>query len=202
MRATEDAVDELAASRKTLGAATLIVVALIGIAAIVFYLFPAGRRSVQTASQSPIAGKAQVGQPAPTFEVSTTAGLFDLATVDKPVFLEVFATWCPHCQREVPNVERLFRKYGARVAFVGVSGSDTGMDGTSPSSQLDVLNWARRFNVGYPVAYDPLLNVANLYLQRGFPTFAVIDKQKKVAYLTSGEVSYHDLDAAVAAALR
>jgi thiol-disulfide isomerase/thioredoxin len=189
-------------SRKTLAAATLLAVALIAIAAIAFYFFGAGRRSVQTASQSPIVGKAQIGQPAPTFEVSTTAGLFDLATVGKPVFLEVFATWCPHCQREVPIVERLYRKYGSRVAFVAVSGSDTGMDGTSPSSQLDVLNWARRFNVAYPVAYDPLLNVANLYLQGGFPTFALIDKEKKVRYLTSGEVSYRDLDAAVAAALR
>ena len=43
------------------------------------------------------------------------------------------------------------------------------MDGTSAASTLDVLQWARRFNVQYPVAYDPLLNVANLYLQGGFP---------------------------------
>jgi cytochrome c biogenesis protein CcmG, thiol:disulfide interchange protein DsbE len=189
-------------NRRTIGAVTLIVVVLIGLAAVLLYLYGPGRRSVQNASQSPLVGKAQVGQPAPTFEVSTTVGLFDLATADKPVFLEVFATWCPHCQREVPVIERLYRKYGARVTFVGVSGSDTGMDGRSPSSQLDVLNWARRFNVSYPVAYDPLLNVANLYLQGGFPTFAVIDKQKKITYLTSGEISYHDLGAAVAAALR
>lgn len=189
-------------NRKTLGVATLIVVAVIALVALSFYLFGPGRRGVQTASESPIVSKVQVGQPAPNFEVSTTAGLFDLSAVSKPVFLEVFATWCPHCQREVPVVERLYRKYGSRVAFVAVSGSDTGMDGTSPSSQFDVLTWARRFNAGYPVAYDPLLNVANLYLQGGFPTFAMIDQNKKVRYLTSGEVSYHDLDAAVAAVLR
>jgi hypothetical protein len=76
------------------------------------------------------------------------------------------------------------------------------MDGTSASSQLDVLDWTRRFNVQYPVAYDPLLNVANLYLQGGFPTFALIGKDKKVAYLNSGEISYRDLDAAIRKLLR
>ena len=35
--------------------------------------------------------------------------------------------------------------------------------------KLDVLEWVRRFHVEYPVAYDPVLNVANLYLQGGFP---------------------------------
>ena len=36
--------------------------------------------------------------------VSSNAGPFDLASVSTPVLLEVFATWCPHCQREVPVV--------------------------------------------------------------------------------------------------
>lgn len=184
-------------TRRSLAFATIAVVAIIVVAAVAYYLVGSGHRRVQTASEAPIVGKAQVGQPAPSFEVLTTAGLFDLSKTQKPVFLEVFATWCPHCQREAPVIDRLYRKYRARVDFVGVSGSDTAMDGTSTSSQRDVLDWARRFNVEYPVAYDQLLNVANLYLQGGFPTFAVISRDKKVTYLDSGEVSYRDLDAAI-----
>ncbi|MBV8343459.1 MAG: TlpA family protein disulfide reductase [Candidatus Eremiobacteraeota bacterium] len=187
---------------RTWAIATAVAIVIIVAAAVVFYYVGPGHRSVQTASQSPIVGKAQVGQPAPEFEVSTTDGLFDLATAKKPVFLEVFATWCPHCQRETVVVDKLYEKYRSRVAFVAVSGSATGMDGTSASSQLDVLQWARRFNVRYPVAYDELLNVANLYLQGGFPTFALIGNDKKVAYLNSGEVSFGELDAAVAKLLR
>jgi len=56
--------------------------------------------------------------------------------------------------------------------------------------------------VRYPVAYDPFVadpnnpkSVANLYLQGGFPTFAVIGKDKTVTYLNSGELSYADLAA-------
>jgi thiol-disulfide isomerase/thioredoxin len=187
--------------QRQLAGATIGIVVLIVAAAVVWY-FVRPSKQLQNASQSPIVGKAQVGQTAPEFQASTTAGFFDLAKTDKPVFLEVFATWCPHCQRESAVVDKLYAAYRSRVAFVAVSGSPTAMDGTSESSPLDVLNFAQRFNVRYPVAYDPLAgdannptSVANLYLQGGFPSFAVIGKDKKVAFLGSGELPYNDLAA-------
>jgi len=188
-------------TQRRLAVVTIALVVLIVLGAIAWFVFHPSR-PLQSASQSPIVGKAQLGQPAPEFEVSTTAGLFDLAKATKPVFLEVFATWCPHCQREASVIDRLYRNYSARVEFVGVSGSDTAMDGTSESSQLDVLNWTQRFKVRYPVGYDPVLQVANLYLQGGFPTFAIIDKNKKLVYLNSGELSYDELRAAIEKVLR
>jgi thiol-disulfide isomerase/thioredoxin len=182
--------------------ATLVVVAAIVVGAVLYYFLGPQRQRVQNASVSPIVGKAQVGQPAPQFVVATTSGLFDLGKADKPVFLEVFATWCPHCQREAGVIDRLYEKYRGSVDFVGVSGSQTAMDGVSTSSENDVLQWIQRFNVKYPVAYDPLLNVANLYLQGGFPTLAIIGRDKKIDYLNSGEISYGDLAAAIQKALR
>ncbi len=189
-------------SRRALVAVTLLLLGAIAAVALLAYFVGPDRRRVQTASESPIIGKAQLGHQAPTFEVATTQGVFDLAQARKPVFLEVFATWCPHCQRMTSVVDRLYHNYRSRVDFVGVSGSDTAMDGTSTSSEVDVLNWTRRFNVQYPVAYDPLLDVANLYLQNGFPTFAVIDANKKIAYLGSGELSYESLESALTKVLR
>jgi cytochrome c biogenesis protein CcmG, thiol:disulfide interchange protein DsbE len=189
-------------SQRQVLAISAAVVVLIALAAVLFYFFSPARRQVQTASQAPVIGKAQLGQPAPPFEVATTAGLFDLHKTTKPVFLEVFATWCPHCQHEVPTINRLYRRYGREVDFVGVSGSDTAMDGSSPASESDVLAWKQRFGVEYPVAYDPLLNVANLYLQGGFPTIAIIDRDKRITYLHSGEVAYDELAAALERVLR
>ena len=188
-------------TQRSVAFVSIVIVLLIAAIAVGWYVIHPSRQ-LQTASQSPIVGKAQLGQAAPEFEVATTAGLFDLGKTRKPVFLEVFATWCPHCQREAAVVDRLYRAYGSRVDFVGVSGSDTAMDGTSEASQLDVLNWAQRFHVSYPVAYDPVLNVANLYLQGGFPTFAIIDANKKIVYLNSGERPYDELSAAVEGVLR
>ena len=189
-------------TRRSLGLATIAIAALIIAGAAIYYFFGPEHRRVQNASTSPVIGKAQVGQPAPNFVVAATSGLFDLSKTNKPVFLEVFATWCPHCQHETAVIDRLFRRYGRSVDFVAVSGSDTAMDGTSASSQADVLEWKQRFHADYPVAYDPLQNVANLYLQGGFPTLAVIGRDKRVLYLNSGEVSYGELSAAIDKALR
>jgi thiol-disulfide isomerase/thioredoxin len=188
-------------NQRKLGFATLAVVAVIAIGAIAWYrLHPS--RQLQSASQSMVAAKATLGGPAPQFEVSTTSGLFDLSKTDQPVFLEVFATWCPHCQRETATIDKLFAKYGSQVAFVGVSGSDTAMDGTSAASQNDVLAWVQKFDVKYPVAYDQPGTVAGLYLQGGFPTIAVIDKTKTIVYLNSGEIAYDELAAAIEKVLK
>lgn len=188
-------------NRRALGLASIVVVAIIAIVAVLVYrMEPHG--AVQSASQSPTVGKAAINKPAPQFAVPTTMGYFDLSKTGKPVFLEVFATWCPHCQREVAVVDKLYAKYRNRVDFVGVSGSDTAMDGTTASSELDVLNWIRRFNVRYPIAYDPELTVANLYLQGGFPTVAIIASDKKIAYLDDGEITYGELEGALQKVLR
>ncbi|MBV8491655.1 MAG: TlpA family protein disulfide reductase [Candidatus Eremiobacteraeota bacterium] len=187
-------------NQRSIGIVTAAIVALIVAGSIAWYALKASHR-LQSASQSPIVGKAALGQTAPQFEVPTTQGVFNLDQSTKPVFLEVFATWCPHCQRETAVIDKLYDQYKDRVDFVGVSGSDTAMDGTSPASQLDVVNWIDKFHVTYPVAYDANLTVANLYLQGGFPTMAVIGKNKQIAYLNSGEISYDELKTALDKAL-
>ena len=166
---------------------TLGLVVVIIIAVVAFY-----SRVPQSASTAPIQSGIKVGQIAPEFSVATTDGPFDLKTAEsagKPVFLEIFATWCPHCQREVTTIDALYKKYGSRIDFVGVSGSPTGMDGQSQSSQLDVVNFQKTFGVAYPIAYDPTLDVAGKYMLDGYPSLVVIDKTGKVAFLASGEVS-------------
>ncbi|HTU81177.1 MAG TPA: TlpA disulfide reductase family protein [Candidatus Acidoferrales bacterium] len=183
-------------NQRQLAIASVVLVILIAAGAAIWYALRPSHQ-LKSASQSPVVGKAAVGQRAPEFVVSTTHGLFDLDQTARPVFLEIFATWCPHCQREAAVIDRLYAAYGSRVAFVGVSGSDTGMDGQSPASQLDVIQWTQRFNVRYPVAYDSTQAVAALYLQGGFPTLCIIGKDKQITYLNSGEVPYQELASAI-----
>jgi len=151
----------------------------------------------RSATQAPIRAPLAPGQPAPEFTAATNQGYFDLAKTNKPVLLEVFATWCPHCQRETAVLDRLYRQYKNRVDFVGVSGSDKAMDGQSPASEQDVLNFAATLHAQYPLAYDGSLDIARKYLQGGFPTLVVIDRNKKVSYISSGETSYTELNAAI-----
>lgn len=156
----------------------------------------------KSATQAPVLGTAKLGEKAPEFQTATTQGFFNLSEETKPVFLEVFATWCPHCQRETAVIEKLYEKYKDRVAFVAVTGSSVGMDHQSPSSEQDTLNYAQQFHAKYPVAFDGSLDVAKEYLQGGYPTLVVIDKNKIVTYLSSGETSFAELDSAIKSVLK
>lgn len=189
--------------QRPLGIVTLLILAIL-IAFVIVWpkLHPTQSQQLQSASQAPTVGKVSVGARAPEFQAATTTGLFDLNAATKPIFLEVFATWCPHCQRETVVLNQLYAAYHSKIDFVAVSGSDTGMDESSPASQLDVLNFAQRFKVKYPIAYDGTLGVAGLYLQGGFPTLVIIDKQKIIRYLTDGETPYSTLAAKLNAVLR
>jgi len=141
----------------------------------------------QNATESPIQSNLKVGDKAPEFAVQTDAGPFDLDQTSGPVLLEVFATWCPHCQRETSVMNDIATKYQGKVAIVAVSGDAKDMNYTGPESQVDVNRFAQTFNVRYPVAFDRDLKVAHEYLRAGFPTLVLIDKNKQVAWETDGE---------------
>jgi len=134
-----------------------------------------------------------VGEKAPEFAIATTAGLFDLAKNDgKPTLLEVFASWCPHCQRETKVLDALYPLYKDKINFVAVSGNATGMD-QQPESQADVLAFATKFNVLYPIAFDPTLDVATKYAVQGYPTFVLVGSDGTIDAKTSGEVPKADI---------
>ena len=180
-------------SRTTILYATLAVLAILAVVGVALSnrLVPKAATTVNPTSAL------KVGDTAPTFSVTTNAGPFDLATVSTPVFLEVFATWCPHCQHEIPVVGALAHQYAGKVAFVGVTGSPYGVDGSSPENQADVNAWVDKLNVTYPVAFDPDLTVANTYLQGGYPTLVLIGKDKKISMITSGEIPMATLEKSI-----
>jgi cytochrome c biogenesis protein CcmG, thiol:disulfide interchange protein DsbE len=176
-------------------------IAVISIGAIVSIAI--ANRSVSSISESTLPySQLSVGDPAPLFSVATTQGAFSLDAAHRPVFLEVFATWCPHCQRETAVLNRLYEKYEKRVDFVAVSGSPYAHDRTSPESMPDVLGFVQYFRVQYPVAFDASLAVAGKYLQGGYPTIAIIGSDKRIAYIGSGEIAETKLDSAIRGALQ
>lgn len=177
--------------------ASIVAVAILAIVAVALL-----NRVPQTASQAPIESSIKVGDVAPNFDVSTTGGPFVLATngAAKPTLLEVFATWCPHCQREAPVLSKLYDQYKDRANIVGVAGSPLALDESSAETQADVVAWAEKYGATYPIAFDPSLDVAHKYLQGGFPTVVLIDKGK-VAAIRSGEMPPKDITNAIDAAL-
>lgn len=174
--------------------AAVAIPAILIIVAIVLF----NNRAVQSASVAPALSTIKVGGAAPTFAVSTTSGLFDLAKAgNKPTLLEVFATWCPHCQRMTKTLDKLHAKYGSRINLIAVSGAPDDIDRTGPESQADVIAFAEKYKATYPIAFDPSLDVAHKYLQGGYPTLVLIGKDGNVAGIRDGEVPEADLTTAL-----
>jgi thiol-disulfide isomerase/thioredoxin len=136
----------------------------------------------------------EIGQVAPSFAVTTIDGSrISSNDITGPLMLEVFATWCPHCQREAPIIEELQREIGDQLSIVAVSGSDVASDTTSPASLDDVREFAQRFKVNYPIAFDADLVVAQKYLQGGFPTIVFVNGDKRITAIEAGETSLQRL---------
>jgi thiol-disulfide isomerase/thioredoxin len=171
---------------------TLALLAIVGI------IVTFNARSVpRGATDAPMFVHLAVGQVAPPFSVTTIDGSrISLASLSGPVMLEVFATWCPHCQRETQVINALHKELGNRLSIVAVSGSATGIDENSPSSIGDVREFAAYFHVTYPIAYDGSLSVAKSYLQGGYPTIVFINGTKRITSIRSGEISLVQLLAA------
>ncbi len=74
-----------------------------------------------------------VGEPAPTFKLTTLDGkTIDLGELrGKTVLLDFWATWCGPCLAELPNMQAVYKDYGSRPDFV--------MIGISLDSDADAL---------------------------------------------------------------
>ena len=172
------------------------------LAAVILIAVVLASRVPKAASDAPVKAAISVGQPAPEFSVSTTNGPFDLkAAAGKPVLLEVFASWCPHCQREVPILDKIDAAYKSKIHFVAVNGSPYGQDSSSPETQADVVSFMEKYRVTFPVAFDSQLDVAGKYLQGGFPTLVLIGSDGTIQAIRDGEIPAGDITAALDASV-
>jgi thiol-disulfide isomerase/thioredoxin len=96
-----------------------------------------------------------------------------------PVVVNMWASWCDPCRRELPLFQREALARGARVAFLGVDVTDE-RDGAT-----ELLD---RIPLPYPSFADPRSNIATgRFHARVFPTTAFYDARGKLTILKQGE---------------
>ena len=102
-----------------------------------------------------------IGKPAPSFSLKGIDGkTYSLASQrGNYVVIHVAATWCPFCNAEAPNLEKLNKKYadkGVKVFIIDVK------------EEKDVVSNAfRRFNFSFPVLLDLDGSVSARYAPEG-----------------------------------
>lgn len=116
--------------------------------------------------------------PAPTFELHDQYGV--IHTLEqyrgKVVFLNFWATWCPPCRSEMPDIQSLFETYGAdneEVAILSVATPGIGGEG----SESEVISFLEENGYTYPVLMDSTGELLNQYGISAFPTTFMIDAE-------------------------
>ena len=134
------------------------------------------------------------GQPAPDFTLPASDGkTYSLSQfVGKPVVIEFFAPWCPHCQEDVPMFNELYDAYNSKgVEFLAVSATPFGRNyqegDQSPITMEDVAWFKDTFQVKFPMLFDGELKSATDYNIEYYPTVYVINSDGTIAEKLVGE---------------
>jgi thiol-disulfide isomerase/thioredoxin len=162
-------------------------------AAVALLACTSGRGNALASGDTPLA----LGALAPAVSVPTNRGAFDSATSAKPFVLELFAVWCPHCQREVPLLNELERIDGRRADIVAIPASPFSFDHTTMLDAQALQAFVMRFGVGYRVGFDEFYSLSYQYGVAQFPTLFFISADRHVVAVEAGEVPFEQLHADV-----
>lgn len=115
-------------------------------------------------------GVAEVGARAPDFELTTIDGKkFKLSEQrGKTVLVNFWGTWCPPCEREMPELVASYNQSGGADggrAFVAVAVNDV---------EESVRKFVTQKKINFPVGTDEGV-IAGHYLVSAFPTTVIID---------------------------
>jgi peroxiredoxin len=90
----------------------------------------------------------------------------------KVVLVNFWATWCPPCRKEMPDLELLYKRFESK-GFVVL--------GISDEKAAKVEPFIRERKVSFPVLLDPERKVNEMFVVQGIPKSFVYDREGKLA---------------------
>ena len=130
----------------------------------------------------------EVGSRAPSFTARTVDGSNAVRSLEdyrgKVVVLNIWATWCLPCIREMPTFEQLHQAFrGSDLRIVAVSVDDlVGAD--------SVHRYARGLGVTFDVLLDSTHTIDRVYQVTGYPQTFVIAKDGTIRKQWIGEANW------------
>lgn len=111
-----------------------------------------------------------LGKPAPEFTLVDTSGkpvrLSDFR--GKVVLLNFWATWCPPCRKEFPELVKTYDQGGGDVVVIGINMQE---------NAAQVREFAEQYGAKFPILIDPKAEAAEAYRVLGLPSSYFIDQQ-------------------------
>tara|TARA_Y100000815_G_scaffold104102_1_gene92997 strand:- start:3298 stop:3909 length:612 start_codon:yes stop_codon:yes gene_type:complete len=100
----------------------------------------------------------------------------------KVIFMNLWATWCPPCVAEMPNIAKLHKEMGDEVAFVMLS-FDQDFD--------NAKDFKKRKGYDLPI-YAPASNLPKMFQSSALPTTYIIDTGGNLVLVHRGMADYSD----------
>ena len=115
----------------------------------------------------------------------------------KTIFLNFWATRCPPCKAEMPDIQKLYEKSATEgedaVIVLGVAAPNMGQEG----SEEEIAAFMEEKGYTYPVLMDTEGELFNSYGIMSFPTTFMIDRDGNVFGYVSGMLSADMMDSIV-----
>lgn len=129
----------------------------------------------------------QKGNLAPDFELQTLAGetmrLSDFK--GKKVILNLWATWCPPCRAEMPDMQKFYAENKEKdVVILGVNLT------SSEPNQESVSAFLAEYGITFPVVLDVDKSVSKQYQAISVPTSYIIDSRGVIQQKWIGPMDY------------
>ncbi|MFW5972303.1 MAG: TlpA family protein disulfide reductase [Bacillota bacterium] len=126
-----------------------------------------------------------IGEKAPNFTLKKVNGeevsLYSLH--GRKIFLNFWATWCPPCRQEMPDIQKLYEEH-KDITILAVNLREN-------KGQVSEFLMANGYN--FPVVLDPDGNIGNQYMVRGIPTTYILDENGVIIDKTSGVLTYEQM---------
>jgi len=133
----------------------------------------------------------RAGQPAPRIDATySTGGSVHLAQFrGKGVYLNFFATWCPPCNEEAPDVNALQKKYRNKGLVV------LGIDALENAGKAN--EFVHKFNLSYKAVPDAQGQIRDAYGINALPVHVFIDRRGNIKLYRMGEMNKSEIEAAI-----
>lgn len=124
------------------------------------------------------------GQIAPDFELQTMDGetvrLSDYR--GERVFINFWATWCPPCRAEMPDMQKIHEDGEGKVLAVNLTHTEKSPD--------DASEFAKELGLTFPILMDTTGNLAEQFNVVAYPTSYMIDSDGRIQFVAMGAMNY------------
>ena len=124
-----------------------------------------------------------LGQPFPDFTVTDTQGnTFTLSEALKDheaALINIWATWCPPCEAEMPILNEVYEQYGDQAAFIALS-----YDADDTMEKIEAYRASH--GISFPMGRDEGASLYQYLGRQGVPTTVIVDRFGNAVFLRVG----------------